>query len=434
MPVRFSPFHMLSPSRRFVARSTTSLYASTIVTSALGFGFWSLAAHRLPSAQVGDASAVVSAMQLLAMLCVLGLNTLIISEVSAHPDRTSSLVATAGLVAVLAGTLGGVVAAMALRSISPVYMAIFATTWAVPVFVVGVAVTTLSLVVDDACVAIRRASLQLTRNTIFAATKLALIPLAVILLAGDNGIQLLTAWVFAALLSLWFVRGLVMGPGGTRTRPTVDLSLIRSHGRLALRHHVLNVSVMAPSFAIPAIALIVVGPRLTAALYAAMLMVGFVGIIPGLLTTVLFSLTTGDEAALREQVRFTLAVSILLGVVAALVFYFLSGFALSLFSSAYLTAHTAMRLLALNLAPGAIKAHYVAIARVRGKMGRAARLTTATAALEVTLAGLGGWMGGLTGISLGWLVAVCVEAALFGPTVYHAAMSRAGATVVAIDG
>lgn len=433
MRVRFPPLQLLSEPRRFVARNAASLYASTIVTSGLGFGFWSLAAHLLPAVQVGDGSAVVSAMQLVAMLCVVGLNTLIISEVSAHPDRTPTLVATAGVIVVLAGAAGGVLTAVILRATSAAYMAIFATTWAVPVFVVGVAVTSLTLVTDDACVAARKAYLQLTRNTIFAATKLVLIPVGAVLLVAGNGLQLLTAWVFATLLSLWFVRGLIMGPGNTRTGPLVDLSLIRSHGSVALRHHWLNVSVQVPKLAIPAIAAIVVGPTLTAAFYAALLMVGFVTTIPNLLTLVLFALTAGDDAVLREQVRFTLAASAALAVVAAPMIYLLSGFALSLFSSADLTARSAMWVLGLTVAPYAIKTHYVVVARVRGQMSRAARLTTAGSVLEVTLAALGGWMGGLVGMSTAWLVALCIEAILFGPTVYSAAVSRADATRVAHD-
>jgi O-antigen/teichoic acid export membrane protein len=421
MVTRFTSRPRLSESTRFVARSSASLYVTTLVTSALGFAFWSLAAHVLPPAQVGDASAVVSAMQFLAVVCVLGLNTLIISEVSAHPSRTPTLVATAGLVAIAVGALGGVVSALVLKSTSEAYMAIFATTWAVPIFVVGVAATTLTLVVDDACVAARRASWQVTRNTFASAAKLALIPLGAVLLVHSNGIQLLGAWVLATLLSFWFARGLVIVQG---RRLRVDLPLIRSHAMLALRHHWLNVSIQAPRLAIPALAAIIVGARLTAAFYAATLMVGLISIIPSLLTMVLFALAAGDEMALRENVRFTLAVSAGLAIVAAPVFYIVSGFALSLFSSADLTARTAMWILALNIAPGAVKAHYVVASRVRGRMGRAARLSTGGAVLEVGLAGIGGAMGGLTGMAVGWLIALCIEALLFGPTVYHAATYR----------
>jgi O-antigen/teichoic acid export membrane protein len=431
MLARFSPVNRLSHSLRFVAHSTASLYVTTIVTSVLGFAFWSLAAHLLPAAQVGDGSAVVSLMQLLSMLCVFGLNTLIISEVSAHPHRTPTLVATATLVAFVLGTVGAILSAVILKATSATYAAIFATAWAIPTFVVGVAVTTVTLVLDDAAVAARRASWQLRRNTVFAGVKLALIPLAVRLLVATNGLQLLAAWVFATLLSLWFVRGLVLG---SRSGGLVDLGLIRSHGHLALRHHWLNVSVQAPRFAIVAIAAVIVGPKLTAAFYAAMLMVGFVTIIPNLLTTVLFALTAGDEGALREHIRFTLAISGLLAIVAAPVIYLLSGFALSLFSPFDLTARTAMWLLGLAVAPFAIKAHYVVVGRVRGQMGRAARLTTAGSVLEIVLASLGGWLGGITGISVGWLIAGCLEAALLGPTVYRAAMSHRDGAPTANEG
>lgn len=423
---------MLSQPLRFVVRSTASLYASTVVTSVLGFAFWSLAAHQLAPTQVGDASAVVSVMQLLAMVCVLGLNTLIISEVSAHPERTPTLIATAGIVVIAAGLVGGLVAALVLRSTSAVYMAIFATTLAVPTFALGVAVSTLTLVIDDACVAARRPSLQLTRNAIFAAVKLALIPVGVLLLPHSNGLQILAVWVGGALVSLWSVRSLLRASHLPRSGPLVDLSLVASRGRVAIRHHWLNVSAQAPRYAIVAVAAVIVGPRLTAGFYAAVLMAGIVTAVPGLLTMVLFALTTGDEVGLREHVRFTLGISALLAIVIAPIFYLLSGFALSLFSPADLSARVAMALLGLTVAPFAVKCHYVVVARVRGQMGRAARLTTGGAALEVVLASLGGWFGGVSGMALGWLAALCIEAILFGPTVYRAAVPRGPITTASI--
>jgi hypothetical protein len=135
---------------------------------------------------------------------------------------------------------------------------------------------------------------------------------------------------------------------------------------------------------------------------------------------------------MREQVRFTLAVSAVLALVAAPGVYLVSGFALSLFSSADLTARTAMALLGLGVGPFAIKAHYVVVARVRGQMGRAARLTTAGSILEISLASVGGAMGGITGISIGWLIAAGVEAVLLGPAVYRAATARTTPTPTAV--
>lgn len=407
----------------FVAKNAASLYASTVVTSALGFGFWSLAAHLLSPAQVGDGSAVVSAMQLVAMLCVVGLNTLIISEVSVHPARTRTLVATAGVIVTTLGAVGGLATALLLRATSAVYVVIFGAAWAVPIFVVGVALTTLTLVTDDACVAARRPALQFSRNTVFATAKLALIPAAAILMPHGGGVQLLAVWVIGIGLSLWFIRGLIIAPRAGSDQTLFDFGLIRSHGHLALRHHWLNVSVQVPRLAIPAIAAVVIGPRLTAAFYAALLMVGFVSAIPNLLTLVLFALTAGDEIALREQVRFTLALSGLLAVVSAPAIYLVGGFGLSLFAPTDLTARTAMWVLGLTVAPLAIKAHFVIVSRIRDQMGRAARLTTWASAVEVGCAAAGGWRGGVTGMAIGWLMALVLEAVLFAPVVYRAAVA-----------
>src|ERR1035438_6627611 len=74
-----------------LVRNAASLYGSTIVTSALGFFYWFMAARLLPAASVGIASAIQSAAQLLSVVCVLGLSTLLISELSVDRTHARSL-------------------------------------------------------------------------------------------------------------------------------------------------------------------------------------------------------------------------------------------------------------------------------------------------------------------------------------------------------
>ncbi len=47
---------------------------------------------------------------------------------------------------------------------------------------------------------------------------------------------------------------------------------------------------------------------------------------------------------------------------------------------------------------------------------------------ELTLAALGARLGGLSGLSLGWVAAICVEAALMARPVYQALMASAAPT------
>src|ERR1700729_2173116 len=64
-----------------------TLLATTAVSSALGFGFWALAAHLFSQRAVGLGSAAVSAMTVLGTIGMLGLNTVLIGELPRPPAR-----------------------------------------------------------------------------------------------------------------------------------------------------------------------------------------------------------------------------------------------------------------------------------------------------------------------------------------------------------
>src|SRR5881275_3639940 len=64
-----------------------SLVGTTAVTSVLGFVYWWLAARQFPPEAVGFASAAISAMMLLATICILGLGTLLVGELPRQPGK-----------------------------------------------------------------------------------------------------------------------------------------------------------------------------------------------------------------------------------------------------------------------------------------------------------------------------------------------------------
>ena len=62
-------------------RRAASLYGSTLVTAALGFGYWAVAARLADDASaVGAAGAAIATMQLVGTLATLGLGSLIIAR------------------------------------------------------------------------------------------------------------------------------------------------------------------------------------------------------------------------------------------------------------------------------------------------------------------------------------------------------------------
>ncbi len=399
-----------------VLQGAAYLYASTIATSLLGFVFWLLAAKLLTPAAVGRASAAQSASQLVATIGIVGLGTLSVAELSADKTQLRRLISASSLVAATASALAALVAGLVLGHNSTHLAPVLRSPGQLIIFVLLAGTTAAGLVMDDACIGLLRGNIQLTRNTVFAATKLLLLPLAISASQASNAMRVILVWLIGTALSLALaIRLLAQVPADRSWRP--DFVNLLAKRRLIWSHHLLNVAVLAPRLVPPLVVATVVGPAANAGFYTASFVTSFVNIIPGQLSLALFAIAPGDEASLTRETRKTMRVCVMLSVVSALVFLFGSHLILDVFRHSYVSAAPAMALLGLGTLPSAVKAHYVAIARVRGRMRRAARLASLAAAAEIAGVIVGAVTGKVTGAAAGLLVAYVVEAVLFAPTV-----------------
>lgn len=396
-------------------RNAASLYGTTIVTSGLGFLYWLVAARLAPVRAVGTASAVQSATQVISVVCVLGLNTVLIAELPGNAGRARSLIATAVSASAACAFVVSLATAEVLRLVSPnLRPALTGATGPVLFVSLGVAATVL-LILDNASIGLLRGDLQLKRNTIFAVSKLLVLPGVIVLWSTASGKQLETAWLTGLVLSAgsvvyWLWRSTVKASA----RPA--FSYLRSQRRLVFGHYALNLSVAAPGFVVPVLVATIVGPAANARYTAAMLIAGFVSIIPYQLSTVLFAIAPGDEGALRREARKTLSISLAVGCVSVPALFLLAGFILGIFGGSYTGGATALSVLALRIFPSSVIAHYVAIARIRRRMRQAAIWTSFGAAAEMGFAAVGGVMYGITGVAMGVLAALVIEAVWFLPT------------------
>ena len=185
-----------------IVRNAASLYGATIITSLLGFIYWFVAARLVPAEAVGIASALQSAAQFLAYFCVIGLNTLVISELSADKQRARSLILTAvATVGVVSLVLSALVA-VGLRDVSSAIREGVHGPVGLLVFALLSCLTTVLLVLDDACIGLLRGDLQLKRNAVFAVSKLALLPLLIWAWSSRSGIELVVAWLAGLAISI----------------------------------------------------------------------------------------------------------------------------------------------------------------------------------------------------------------------------------------
>jgi hypothetical protein len=135
----------------------------------------------------------------------------------------------------------------------------------------------------------------------------------------------------------------------------------------------------------------------------------------------LYAASSAQPSTLAHKMRLTLSLAFVACVLANGVLLFGTRQVLDLFGHSYAEQATwSLRILSLESFPFIIKNHYIAISRIQGRVAHAAQLTIITGLLELGGAGLGAFLGGLTGLSAGWFCAMCVEAVFMSRTVFKA--------------
>jgi hypothetical protein len=383
-------------------------------------------------------------MTLLGTIGMLGLGTVLIAELPRRLDR-ARLVSAALLASGIGSALLGAAFAIIAPYTSSHFGHISGSLGQAALFAVGVSLTGASLVFDQATIGLLRGGVQLVRNVLFAAAKLAVLPATAVVLHEGFGVGITASWVAGLALSMVLVAAWLR-VRGTQVLPRPDWAVLRGLGTTAVKHSWLNLAITVPRSLIPVLVTIIVSPSANAAFYAAWTLSGFLYIVPTHLSTVLFAVASGDPQVIARKLRFTLGLSTAAGLVGMVVLASGAHFALSLFGPGYARAATfSLLLLVIGYVPTVPKLHYIAVCRAQGRITRAAAVLTAAAAAEVTAAAVGGVVGRLDGLTFALLCVFCVEGLVTGPPVIHAAIGhgrhrrvkdrqQTGADVPGVDG
>jgi O-antigen/teichoic acid export membrane protein len=399
-----------------------SLVGTTLVTSGLGFVYWWAAARLFPPDIIGFSAAAISAMTLLGTVGMVGLGTLLMRELPRRMSDAGGLIMTALLIAAGVSSGLGLLFAVFAPRLSAEFIPLSADGVSLALFVTGVMLTAVTLVLDQVLLGVLRGGTQLMRNTLFALAKLLLLVVAGFSLATNSGMVIYGTWALGILLSLGVI-GLVVA------REHIPLSwfrpnwaLMRGLRRAALSHHALNLALQAPGLMLPVVVTALLSSSANASFYTAWMIAAFVFVAPNALTTMLYVVGSADPVSLPRKVRQTLKLSLLAGAGGSLFLVLFADVILNLFGRTYADeAVWCLRILALGVFPLTVRVHFIAIRRIEGHILSAARLMAFGGGLELLLAALGGSMDGLTGLSIGWVGAICVEAALTALPVYLAA-------------
>ncbi|HEX6608444.1 MAG TPA: hypothetical protein VF276_16200, partial [Chloroflexia bacterium] len=255
----------------------------------------------------------------------------------------------------------------------------------------------------------------------FAVAKLVLLAVLGLGLVRQGGLLIYATWVIGSFTSLLFLAGWAWRRGTPLLGHRPAWGLLRGLGRSALGHHALNLTLQIPSLALPLVVTVELSTTATAHFYVAWMIAGLLFVAPYALTTVLYAVGAADPTALAHKLRQSLFLSFALCGAANLALWVAADWVLAIFGQGYaLEAGISLRLLALGVIPLVVRYHYIALARLRGRMHQAALLQACASGLELVLAATGAALGGLAGLSIGWLLAVTIEAMVMASAVYRA--------------
>ncbi len=398
-----------------------TLIATAGVSALLGFAFWTVAARLFSQAAIGYAAATTSAMTLLGTIGMFGLGTFLVAELPKRAAR-ASLVAAAMLAAGLGSSLLGIIFVLVAPHVSASLGNSSGTLTGALILIPAVILTAATFVFDQASIALLRGGLQLSRNIILASAKLLVLPATAYFLHDQFGDGIALSWVTGTAISVVPV-AIWLRSKGTAVFAQPDWDALRGMCKTVAAYNWLGLALATPALLTPILVTVVVSPAANGAFYAAWVMVSMLFLVPTHLSTVLFAVASSNPQALAAKLRFTLAVSLLVGLLGMAFLGLGAHLVLGIFGPGYVhQAAVPLSLLVIAYIPTIPRTHYVAVSRATGKISRAAIVMTVAAIMEMAAVVVGAKWNGLVGLSVALLGVKCLTGVVVTPAVIRAAL------------
>jgi O-antigen/teichoic acid export membrane protein len=380
-----------------------SLCGSQLGGAVLGLVFWTLAARALTLEQVGVGAALVAAMTLLSTFGVLGVGTLLLErfKVASLTDRRALLSTGLGI----AGMGGALVAAgwlslSALAHLSGVMGDLPLSSALLLAGTTGIAAMCSAF--DQAVIGMGVSSVQLRRNLLASIVRIAV-------LTGAIGLDVRSGQVILVSWTVGLVGSLLATPLRRHLPPRARVTigqrwqLVRNHWTVAMGHHGLTLAMVSTPLLLQFVVASLMSATQTAYFNQARLLGETVLGLPYLLTIALFATAKNLEGFRRKAPR-TLIIGMVLALFAILGGALFGRVLLLMFGTSYAQESWPLLLLILAIGPAlVIKDHFVVLRRLQGLRRQGALTMGLWTVADVSGAVVGGLVGGMTMLCLGWL-------------------------------
>jgi O-antigen/teichoic acid export membrane protein len=375
---------------------------TSAVMALLGFFFWVVVARFYTEAEVGYSSAIISAISLIAVLSLVGLDSSLIRFLpQAEKPRqliNSSFTITTLISMVIAGIF---VAGIELWSPTLNFIkgnAVFST-----VFIVITPLFASSCLVGSTFTAKRRAGFVLSVNTI---TSLIRIPLPMVFAMFFHSFGIVASWGIALGISMAFALFLFLPRVQKHYTPvpTLKLDLIKNIWKYSGGNYLVSFLAFFPATILPLMVVNLLGPVQNAYFYIAWMMGTLLFAIPLGVSHSLFAEGSHFHGKLKEQVAKALKFNFLLLVPAIILLILIGKWLLLVFGQSYSSnALTLLRILAISSLPLSINYIYISILRVNYRIKELVTIWGFIAITMLVISYLVIPATGIIGIGYAWL-------------------------------
>jgi O-antigen/teichoic acid export membrane protein len=340
---------------------------NTAITSLLGFFFWMVVARFYTEGEVGYSSAIISAIGLLAMISMAGLNSSLIRflpQAKKPQDLINSCLTISGLFSVVIS----IIFIVGLDAWSPALAFIKENIIFSLAFIIFTCLWTVSSLLNAVFIARRRAGFVLSKSSIFTALK---IPLPILFASYWHSFGVVASWgiSLAVALAIALLLFLPKIQASYKPVPGLHMGIIKDLWRYSSGSYIANLLSTSLRFILPLLVVNLISAEQNAYFYIGWMIASLLFAIPQSVSQSLFAEGSHFEDKLRENVVKSLKFSFLLMIPSIIVIILAGKWLLLAFGHSYsLNALNLLWVLSLSGLPVIINRIYSSMIRVEGKL------------------------------------------------------------------
>lgn len=404
--------------RRFLGqsiyRNSSYLLSSWILLSAFGLIFWTVCAHLYTDAQVGLATALLAALNLIASLSLMGFELSIIRVLPEHPEK-SKLFNVCLSTASSFGIFFSLIFMLILPRFHSELDVVNTNAAARLLFILFVLISVADYMFSNTFIAYRESRFTMNKNLIFSLGKLAL----PFLLIAFGAYGILSAWMFSLGAAVIYSMAVLTRRFNHSLMPRLGIAPLKGMIKYSFGNYIASFAEGLPVIVLPILIIDVYGAEKSAYYYIAMMFATFLFTISTSATQSLLAEASHGGVRLTEAIMKVLRFLGLLLTPCIILLILLSPYILRIFGSTYSAeASGLLRILALASVLNAFNSIARTIFRINYRMIPLTIVSSLGAVSIIVLSYLFRSLN-LDGVGYAWLVGEAVSLACYGSLIFY---------------